>query len=113
MFSLLKSKPVFVIALGLHHNSRNSPSFYPSLALFLINNFVFKAYFVQGSGSLQQSKDMGSKGFSATMDNTRTSIHSTHITEVHNVPMRVITRPIPPVLDEDKVLSLMETIQVR
>ncbi|PIK35300.1 hypothetical protein BSL78_27875 [Apostichopus japonicus] len=45
------------------------------------------------------------------MDNSRTSIHSSQITEVHNVPMRVITRPIPPVLDEEKVLSLMETIQ--
>ncbi|XP_076455602.1 sulfiredoxin-1-like [Babylonia areolata] len=39
------------------------------------------------------------------------SIHAAHITEVHNVPMRVLIRPIPSVLDENKVLSLMETIQ--
>ena len=41
------------------------------------------------------------------------SIHAAHISEVHNVPMRVLTRPIPSVLDEHKVLSLMETIRVR
>lgn len=40
------------------------------------------------------------------------SIHSDNIEEVHNVPMHVITRPIPPVLDELKVQSLMETIKV-
>ena len=40
------------------------------------------------------------------------SIHAAHINEVHNVPMSVLTRPIPSVLDESKVLSLMETIQV-
>lgn len=40
------------------------------------------------------------------------SVHSAGITEVHNVPMTVIQRPIPPVLDEAKVNSLMQTIQV-
>ncbi|XP_012676225.2 sulfiredoxin-1 [Clupea harengus] len=39
------------------------------------------------------------------------SIHSDNIEEVHRVPMRVIIRPIPPVLDENKVQSLMNTIQ--
>ncbi|BFZ20133.1 hypothetical protein BsWGS_23172 [Bradybaena similaris] len=39
------------------------------------------------------------------------SVHAAHITEVHNVPMRVLIRPIPSVLDETKVASLMETIQ--
>ncbi|XP_063065578.1 sulfiredoxin-1 [Engraulis encrasicolus] len=40
------------------------------------------------------------------------SIHSDNIAEVHSVPMRVIIRPIPPVpLDEEKVRSLMETIE--
>ena len=38
------------------------------------------------------------------------SIHAAHINEVHMVPIDVIIRPIPPVLDEDKVLSLMDTI---
>ncbi|KAL2103233.1 hypothetical protein ACEWY4_000101 [Coilia grayii] len=40
------------------------------------------------------------------------SIHSDSIEEVHNVPMHVIIRPIPSVLDEDKVRSLMNTIQL-
>lgn len=40
------------------------------------------------------------------------SIHSDSIKEVHNVPMHVIIRPIPPVLDELKVQSLMNTIKV-
>ena len=40
------------------------------------------------------------------------TIHDAHITEIHDVPLSVITRPIVPVLDEQKVLSLMETIKV-
>lgn len=40
------------------------------------------------------------------------SIHSDNIDEVHNVPMDVITRPIPSILDEVKVQSLMKTIMV-
>ncbi|XP_062314116.1 sulfiredoxin-1 [Osmerus eperlanus] len=39
------------------------------------------------------------------------SIHSDNVEEVHNVPMDVIIRPIPPVLDEQKVQSLMNTIK--
>ncbi|XP_026577053.1 sulfiredoxin-1 [Pseudonaja textilis] len=39
------------------------------------------------------------------------SIHSDNVSEVHDVPLRVIIRPIPPVLDERKVESLMKTIQ--
>ncbi|KAG9474627.1 sulfiredoxin-1 [Eleutherodactylus coqui] len=39
------------------------------------------------------------------------SIHSNNISEVHNIPMRVLIRPIPSVLEERKVQSLMETIQ--
>lgn len=39
------------------------------------------------------------------------SIHSDNIEEVHNVPMDVIIRPIPPVLDEQKVQSLMNTLK--
>ncbi|XP_067637475.1 sulfiredoxin isoform X2 [Eurosta solidaginis] len=40
-----------------------------------------------------------------------TSVHSAAIAEVHQVPMSVIHRPIPSVLDEAKVQSLMETIK--
>uniref|UniRef100_A0ACB8F7Q4 Uncharacterized protein n=1 Tax=Sphaerodactylus townsendi TaxID=933632 RepID=A0ACB8F7Q4_9SAUR len=41
------------------------------------------------------------------------SIHSQGIAATHHVPMRVIIRPLPPVLDEDKVGSLMRTVQVK
>ena len=41
------------------------------------------------------------------------SVHSAGIAEVHQVPINVINRPIPPVLDEEKVKSLMKTIEVR
>jgi sulfiredoxin len=40
------------------------------------------------------------------------SVHSAGISEVHDVPIGVIIRPIPSSLDQDKVLSLMETIKV-
>ncbi|KAM4649768.1 sulfiredoxin-1 [Amazona ochrocephala] len=39
------------------------------------------------------------------------SIHTQHISAVHNVPMRVLIRPIPAELEQDKVRSLMETLQ--
>ncbi|XP_039496798.1 putative sulfiredoxin isoform X1 [Drosophila santomea] len=44
----------------------------------------------------------------STMD---TTVHSAGIDETHLVPMSVIQRPIPSVLDEQKVQSLMETIK--
>ncbi|CAG4927451.1 putative sulfiredoxin [Colias croceus] len=40
-----------------------------------------------------------------------TSIHSAYVDEVHDVPMSVIIRPFIPELDENKVQSLMDTIQ--
>ncbi|XP_062854510.1 sulfiredoxin-1 [Trichomycterus rosablanca] len=46
-----------------------------------------------------------------SLNNENRSIHSDNIEEVHNIPMEVIVRPIPSVLDEQKVQSLMETIQ--
>ena len=42
---------------------------------------------------------------------SNTTIHSANISEVHNVPINIIHRPIPPVLDEAKVQSLMESIE--
>ncbi|XP_042265473.1 sulfiredoxin-1 [Thunnus maccoyii] len=39
------------------------------------------------------------------------SVHSDSIEEVHNIPMNIIVRPIPSVLDEQKVQSLMNTIK--
>uniref|UniRef100_A0A4W5KES2 Sulfiredoxin n=1 Tax=Hucho hucho TaxID=62062 RepID=A0A4W5KES2_9TELE len=44
-------------------------------------------------------------------NNENRSIHSDNVEEVHNVPNEIIIRPIPPVLDECKVQSLMGTIQ--
>lgn len=41
------------------------------------------------------------------------SIHSASIDEIYNIPMKDISRPLPSVLDEKKVQSLMETIQVK
>jgi len=41
------------------------------------------------------------------------SVHSAGISEVHEVPINVIIRPIPPILEEEKVASLMETIKVK
>jgi len=40
------------------------------------------------------------------------SIHSASIDEIYNIPMKDIIRPLPSVLDENKVQSLMETIRV-
>ncbi|TMW50368.1 hypothetical protein DOY81_004553, partial [Sarcophaga bullata] len=48
---------------------------------------------------------------SATNGEVDRSVHSASIDEVHEVPMSVIHRPIPSVLDEEKVKSLMETIK--
>ncbi|XP_055617234.1 putative sulfiredoxin isoform X2 [Toxorhynchites rutilus septentrionalis] len=39
------------------------------------------------------------------------SVHSAGLAEVHEMPMSVINRPIPSVLDNNKVQSLMDTIQ--
>ncbi|XP_053951236.1 putative sulfiredoxin [Anastrepha obliqua] len=52
-------------------------------------------------------------GFGQKMANNTcsNSVHSASVAEVHQVPMSVIHRPIPPVLDEAKVQSLMNTIE--
>ncbi|XP_065103248.1 sulfiredoxin-1 [Paramisgurnus dabryanus] len=39
------------------------------------------------------------------------SIHSDNIQDIHLIPMDVIIRPFPPELDEQKVQSLMTSIQ--
>ncbi|XP_077586817.1 sulfiredoxin-1 [Stigmatopora nigra] len=41
------------------------------------------------------------------------SIHSKGLQEVTDVPIHVIIRPFPPVLDEQKVQSLVNTLKVR
>ncbi|OXU27619.1 hypothetical protein TSAR_013469 [Trichomalopsis sarcophagae] len=44
------------------------------------------------------------------MEGTFTSIHSRPEAEVHDVPMNVLIRPFPPSVDNEKVRSLMETL---
>lgn len=41
-----------------------------------------------------------------------TSIHSESITDIHEVPLTEIQRPLQSQVDEEKVRSLMETLQV-
>ena len=41
-----------------------------------------------------------------------TSIHSDQIQDIHQVPMDVIIRPLPSILEEEKVQSLIRTLQV-
>jgi hypothetical protein len=45
--------------------------------------------------------------------NEPSSIHTASIEDIYNIPMKDISRPLPSVLDEKKVQSLMETIQVK
>ncbi|XP_039961337.1 putative sulfiredoxin isoform X1 [Bactrocera neohumeralis] len=79
-------------------------SFISIIALRMItrkNSLVrIKTFHKQGRFGEKMSCNMSSK-----------SVHSAAITEVHMVPMSVIHRPIPPVLDEEKVQSLMNTIK--
>ncbi|KAL5011798.1 hypothetical protein ScPMuIL_010349 [Solemya velum] len=39
------------------------------------------------------------------------TVHAAHITEVHLVPFHVLIRPIPPILNEEKVVSLVDTLK--
>ncbi|KAM3618389.1 uncharacterized protein V6R79_019804 [Siganus canaliculatus] len=52
-----------------------------------------------------------SSDMAVVKNNDNRSIHSDNIEEVHNVPMSAIIRPLPSVLDELKVQSLMDTIK--
>ena len=49
----------------------------------------------------------------ASTNDVETTIHAAHITDIHNVPIKILIRPIIPVLDEEKVKSLMESIKVK
>lgn len=42
---------------------------------------------------------------------TATSVHSDINAEIHDVPMNVLIRPIPPIVDEKKIQSLMNTLK--
>lgn len=43
-------------------------------------------------------------------NNNHTSIHSDANAEVYDIPMNVLIRPIPPIVDEKKVESLANTL---
>lgn len=57
-------------------------------------------------------ESQGRPAATAMAESEDRSIHTQHISAVHNVPMRVLIRPIPAVLEPGKVQSLMETLQV-
>ncbi|XP_032897683.1 sulfiredoxin-1 [Amblyraja radiata] len=61
--------------------------------------------YTQSAGALHNNSPRGERA-----DGIQ-SIHTDNIPETHNVPMRILIRPFPPVLDEDKVRSLMGSIQ--
>ena len=67
--------------------------------------FMRKSYF---SNFVSSSSKMTSNN---TVTN-RLSIHSSHIEDIYEVPINIIKRPIPSVLDEQKVVSLMKTYKV-
>lgn len=69
-----------------------------------------KLVFLTGRNMSIAPSDRGPAGGDQSTDNR--SIHSDTVEEVHNIPMQVIIRPFPPVLDEQKVQSLMDTIRV-
>ncbi|XP_033226866.1 sulfiredoxin-1 [Belonocnema kinseyi] len=46
-----------------------------------------------------------------TMNENITSIHSSEDAEVYEVPMCVLIRPFPPEVDDEKVRSLMRTLE--
>ncbi|KAH7964602.1 hypothetical protein HPB51_027157 [Rhipicephalus microplus] len=63
---------------------------------------------VGAAGNLQDVVIVGSAS-----DNTNiSSVHSANISEVHEVPLDVITRPLPVAhYDEDKVKEIMELLE--
>lgn len=58
---------------------------------------------------ISTSTSSSDQDYSLPQDKT---VHTANITEVHEVPIEILIRPIPSVLDEKKVQSLMETLQV-
>ncbi|XP_060786860.1 sulfiredoxin-1 [Neoarius graeffei] len=72
-----------------------------------VSEFIYRSFTVTflRQFALSTQHSMGS------LINENRSIHSDNVEAVHNIPMDVIIRPIPPVLDEEKVQSLMDTIK--
>lgn len=62
----------------------------------------------------QVSEQNSTRSVAETMSTGRAedfSVHSAHITQVHDIPVDVLIRPLSPVLDEAKVAGLMETLK--
>ncbi|XP_043836961.1 sulfiredoxin-1-like [Dromiciops gliroides] len=67
---------------------------------------------LRASGSQGQAgREVGAEGQDWASESENKSIHSGRISTVHNVPMSVLIQPLPSKLDQDKVKSLMDTIQ--
>ncbi|XP_051887278.1 sulfiredoxin-1 [Pristis pectinata] len=66
---------------------------------------------IHGRRDMQSAGDAHPSNLSAEGARGPQSIHSENIPDTHYIPMRILIRPFPPVLDEDKVRSLMETIK--
>lgn len=74
---------------------------------------AIRAYLsIAKSYSLVQLRSLYITQRMASERESRPSIHSSHIAEIHEVPIGFIKRPIPPLLDEAKVDSLMQTYKV-
>ncbi|KAM6340522.1 sulfiredoxin-1 isoform 2-T2 [Alca torda] len=58
-----------------------------------------------------QEEGRGQLPVAAMAEDRDQSIHTQHISAVHNVPMSVLIRPIPAELEPGKVQSLMETLE--
>ncbi|XP_020846324.1 sulfiredoxin-1 [Phascolarctos cinereus] len=64
-----------------------------------------------GGSHGREGPEVGAEGQDRASESEDRSIHSGNIATVHNVPLSVLIRPLPSVLDPDKVKSLMDTIQ--
>lgn len=73
----------------------------------MLRNAIVTGAFNARTCSLSTQK---SSGMEEILSNN--SIHGAHIKDVHEVPFNILIRPFPSQLEEDKVLSLMETLQV-
>lgn len=66
-----------------------------------------------GRGAAERRPEVAAVAMAEEEGNGGTgSIHTQHIAAVHNVPMSVLIRPIPSVLEPEKVRSLVRTLQV-
>nr|XP_050859747.1 sulfiredoxin-1 isoform X1 [Vespula vulgaris] len=66
------------------------------------NSFIFVSHCIQLWCFFEQ--------YASKMDKVGTSIHSSADAEVFDVPMSVIIRPFPPDVNEEKVQSLINTL---